>query len=210
MREESSPVDVVAMTEAQEAPAGEMLARAFSADPIFVHVLPDERERVAFLERFMTALARRSRRFSVALVTAGDLAGASLWKGPELRSLSPGQLAESGLDRIGDWLGRAAGERFDAVFDAVDAALERDVPGPCWYLGVLGVAPGRQGRGLGSRLMAPILARADRDRLPVTLETSQERNLPLYRRHGFEVLRELGAAETGGPTVWTMARAPRR
>ena len=84
------------------------------------------------------------------------------------------------------------------------------MPGPRWYLGVLGVAPERQGQGLGTRLMQPVLERADREGLPVTLETGQPRNLPIYRRHGFEVLRELPPPEPGGPPVWTMRRPPRR
>jgi len=205
----SVELDVVGLAEEQEEAVGELLARAFAADPIFLHVEPDERARGPFLARFMTALARRSRRYAVALATAPELAGTSLWKGPELRRLSAEQLAASGLDRIPEWLGAEAAERFERVFDAVDRALEQDVPEPCWYLGVLGVVPERQGQGLGTRLMAPILERADRERLPVTLETSQARNLPLYRRHGFEVLRELGPAATGGPVVWTMARPPR-
>ena len=200
---------VVPLDEDQEEPVAALLAAAFLGDPIFVHVVPDAAARAVFLQRFMGALVRRSRRLSVALATAPQLAGASLWKGPELRALSPAQLAMTGLDRIPQWLGAAPAARFDRIFDSVDAALEEDVPGPCWYLGVLGVAPAWQGQGLGSRLMAPGLERADREGLPVTLETSQPRNLPLYERHGFAVLRELGPVATGGPTVWTMRRPAR-
>ena len=202
-------LQVVPMREDQEGAVAAMLAEAFLSDPIFVHVLPEPGARAAFLRRFMAALARRSRRLSLALVTAPEPVAVSLWKGPDLRALSPEQMAMTGLDRLGEWLGPEAAARFERIFEAVDGSLEQDVPEPCWYLGVVGVAPAWQGRGLGSRLMAPGLERADRAGLPVTLETSQPRNLPLYRRHGFEVLRELRAEVTGGPVVWTMKRPPR-
>lgn len=189
---------IVPLREDQEEPAAALLAAAFQGDPIFVHVVPDAAARAAFLRRFLGALVRRSRRLSVALATSPELAGASLWKGPELRALSAEQLAMSGLDRIPEWLGPEAAARFERIFARVDAALEEDLPGPFWYLGVLGVAPARQGRGLGGRLMAPILARAEAEGLPVALETSQPRNLPLYERHGFAVLRELGPGRHRG------------
>jgi len=205
---ETGALALALLDESRERAVGGFLARAFREDPIFVHVLPDPGERVRFLERFMAALARRSRMFSVAWTTAPEAVGASLWKGPDLRAMSEEQLAACGLDRIPEWLASDALARFERFFEAIDASLEADEPGPRWYLGVLGVAPEWQGRGLGSRLAAPGLERADREGLPVTLETSESKNLPLYRRLGFEVLRELGPEATGGPTVWTMRRPP--
>lgn len=91
--------------------------------------------------------------------------------------------------------------------DVVEDLLERHVPLPRWYLGVLGVEPDRQGQGWGARLMKPVLARADAAGLPVSLETLREANVAYYRRHGFEVAvsRPLPG---GGPTFWVMKRPP--
>ena len=207
-RPEGGRIEIRRLEPGGEAAAAAMLARAFAGDPIFLWIEPEPEARIAFLERFMAALTRRSLLFSEVWRTAPELAGVSLWKGPDLRGLTPVQLAATGLDRLGEWLSPPALARFEAVFDPVEAALEEDVPGPRWYLGVLGVAPERQGQGLGSRLMRPILERADGQGLPVTLETGQARNLPLYRRQGFEVLRELPPPEPGGPVVWTLLRPP--
>ena len=197
---------IVRLRDDQEEACGTMLARAFADDPIFTWVEPADRQRALLLEELFLALTRRSHRLAVALTTAPTLIGASLWKGPDLKSLTREQLALTGLDRISDTLSPAASARFDAVFDPIGAAMEADAPEPVWYLGVLGVAPDHQGKGLGSRLMRPMLERADREGLPVTLETAKARNLPLYRRHGFEVLRELSPPEPDGPVVWTMKR----
>ena len=199
-------LEVVPLGADQEEACGAMLGRAFFDDPIFRWVEPDDAARRRFLQPFFTALTRRSRRLAVALATAPELCAASLWKSPGLEALTPEQLAMTGLDRMGEWLTPGASARFDAVFDPVEESFAADLPAPVWYLGVLGVEPGMQGRGLGSMLMRPILERADAERLAVTLETAQPKNLPLYRRHGFEILRELPAPAPGGPVVWTMIR----
>ena len=188
---------VVPLRDDQEEACGALLARAFFDDPIFRWVEPDDAQRARFLAPFFTGLTRRSHRLAVALATAGELEGASLWKTPGLTTLTPADLAMTGLDRIGEWLSDLALARLDAVFVPVEAAFAEDVPEPVWYLGVLGVEPGRQGRGIGSRLMAPVLERADRESLAVTLETAQPKNLPLYERHGFRVLRDIGRLAFG-------------
>lgn len=182
-----------------------LLVRAFTSDPLFDWIEPRPEPRERFVAAFMRALAWRSHLLAEAFVTSPDVQGASLWKGPDLGRLSPEQLARCGLDRVGDLLDPAARERFEAA--DVEDVLDREVPLPRWYLGVLGVDPGSQRRGLGVRLMKPILDRADEQGLPVSLETMREGNVAYYRRHGFEVAATL-ALPAGGPTCWVMRRAP--
>lgn len=66
--------------------------------------------------------------------------------------------------------------------------------------------PGQQGAGVGSALMAPILARADADRVPCYLETAEAANVAFYQRRGFVTVRQ-GTAPAGVP-YWTMRRDP--
>jgi GNAT superfamily N-acetyltransferase len=77
---------------------------------------------------------------------------------------------------------------------------------PHWYLGVLGTAPEHQGKGVGSALMAPVLAKCDAEGIPAYLESSKESNIPFYERHAFKVTREINVKN--GPTVWPMWRDP--
>src|SRR5690606_19676092 len=58
---------------------------------------------------------------------------------------------------------------------------------PHWFLAAVGVEPARQGQGIGSRLLRPMLARADSQGLPCWLDTHQEQNVRLYERLGFQV-----------------------
>ena len=71
---------------------------------------------------------------------------------------------------------------------------------PHWYLGYLGTRRGRQGQGLGTQLLREVLAGADTDGVPAYLESSNERNLPLYERNGFRVIGDLRHWATGPPS----------
>ncbi|HET7508402.1 MAG TPA: GNAT family N-acetyltransferase, partial [Solirubrobacterales bacterium] len=76
---------------------------------------------------------------------------------------------------------------------------------PHWYLPWLAVEPGRQGEGLGSTLLAHGLEIVDAEHLPAFLETPNPRTVPLYERHGFEVI---ATAQAGScPPVTSMLRA---
>ena len=76
-----------------------------------------------------------------------------------------------------------------------------------WYLGYLGVAPTQQGRGLGAAMLHAVLDEADKTGTPAYLESSNERNLSLYERHGFKVVEAMKLLGKG-PTVWRMWRDP--
>src|SRR4029450_7243897 len=76
--------------------------------------------------------------------------------------------------------GRVLAERHDA-----------DVPPRHGYVWLLGVDPSAQGRGVGSRVLESVTSRCDAARAPTYLDTTNERNLSFYRRHGF------GGAHTG-------------
>ena len=79
------------------------------------------------------------------------------------------------------------------------------MPEDHWYLMILGVDTAKQGQGVGSSLVAPMLARADADGLPCYLETMKERNVVFYEKHGFQVVVEDDLPK-GGPHFWTMKR----
>ncbi|MCI3273035.1 GNAT family N-acetyltransferase [Streptomyces cylindrosporus] len=76
------------------------------------------------------------------------------------------------------------------------------------YLWMIGVAPDRQGEGLGTALITHVLDRCDRESLPAYLEASNARSRALYERLGFEFTgRPLDLPD--GPTMWPMWREPR-
>ncbi|MGW1538090.1 GNAT family N-acetyltransferase [Streptomyces aureus] len=76
------------------------------------------------------------------------------------------------------------------------------------YLWMIGVAPERQGQGLGRALIESVLDRCDREGLAAYLEASNARSRALYERLGFEP--EGSPLDLpGGPRMWPMWREPR-
>ncbi|MFI5854323.1 GNAT family N-acetyltransferase [Streptomyces parvulus] len=76
------------------------------------------------------------------------------------------------------------------------------------YLWMIGVAPERQGQGLGTALMAPVLERCDSEGTPAYLEASSARGRVLYERLGFRFTGE-ALQLPDGPLMWPMWREPR-
>lgn len=69
----------------------------------------------------------------------------------------------------------------------------------------LGVEPSRQGQGIGSWLIAPMLQRALSASLPCYLETMTELDVAFYRKNGFKVAREVDLIP-GELHMWAMTR----
>jgi GNAT superfamily N-acetyltransferase len=149
--------------------------------------------------------------------------GARVFRPVVDESAAAGELAFAGDGAVAVWLPTPAGPSGEADTDG-EADADADMPERLrvflelvaarhprdrkhLYLPFLGVRPERQGRGLGGRLLAERLARADAEGVPAYLESSSARNVPLYERHGF---RHLGdpISLPDGPSVWPMWREP--
>ena len=180
--------DIPAITEA--------LVDAFADDPLAVWAMPSNRRRPAqsrrfYVQRLRTLLAEE-------MVFCDDArTGAALWAPHDRWRTSVAELA-----RMRIWTRRSP------VFLAGARQMEERHPEePHYYLNILGVSPDAQGQGLGSQLLAPMLERCDREGVPAYLESSKERNLAFYGRHGFRVTGEMRFPR-GGPPLWFMWRDP--
>ena len=60
-----------------------------------------------------------------------------------------------------------------------------------YYLWFIGVDPASHGQGLGNKLMEELIAESEAIGRPIYLETSTLKNLPWYKKFGFEVYYEL-------------------
>lgn len=96
------------------------------------------------------------------------------------------------------------GGRYDRFWAWVES---RTPAGPLWLLDSIAVAPGLQGRGFGSALIAAGLTQAAAAGVPAFLSTGTRRNVEIYGRSGFRVIDEADAPG-GGPHIWFMRRDP--
>ena len=186
--------------------AAEVLTLAFQEDPVACYVLPEATRRRRVLRRMFRAYLRYGQRHGV-ISTTPDVEGVAIWLAPGQTTPTLGRLLGSGACLIPLYSGWKALRRSLAFMEMTTAWHQRYVPEVHWYLLYLGVTPDRQGQGIGSALLQPILARAETEALPCYLETGTARNVGFYERHGFQVLAE-GALAHGGPRLWSMLRRP--
>lgn len=186
-----------------EAMAG-TLQRAFFDDPIISWMLPDEERR-----RRTGPIGWRSWLEILYLpkdhvYTNDARTGAALWSPPGTWKV-PASLQM----RMAPRLVRIFGVRRLPLLIRGLSLLEHKHPDdePHYTLGVLGTDPDQQGKGIGGALIQPVLERCDAEGVGAYLESSKERNVPYYRRFGFEVTEEFTLPE--GPPVWGMWRDPK-
>lgn len=60
-----------------------------------------------------------------------------------------------------------------------------------YYLWFIGVDPKSQSQGAGTKIMNELIAKSEKMNRPIYLETSTMKNLPWYKKSGFEVYNEL-------------------
>ena len=197
----------VRLAEGQVAASGEVLAQAFAHDPFFSHALADPVERGRLLPPFMVACTRYGLLFGEVYVTGGPVEASAIWLPPGAGIRTEERNEQAGLTAAINAFSDGARARFVAMAHHMDGIRERARSTPHWYLLLIGVDPSRQGLGLGSLLMRPVLARADQERVECHLHTEQGRNVPFYQRHSFEITVE-GDYPGAGPHFWVMRRRP--
>lgn len=126
--------------------------------------------------------------------------GAALW----ITSSDPIALEAARAAKL-EAFARVLGARGLANYRAmVEGMVEHQkglLPEGIWYLSILGVAPEHQGRGLGGRLLQPVLSLGQAS----YLETFGQRSLRFYERLGYETRAEFHEPITGLP-YWVMVR----
>ena len=185
-----------------------VLSRAFFDDPLMTYFLPEEERRTKALPWFMGVAASYGHKYGEVETTAGTVEGAAIWLPPGKTHTPALQMLAAGMYQAPFRMGMGNFTRFMRALDVMEKLHKEATPEDHWYLMVLGVDPPRQGQGVGSALMAPVLERADAAGLPCYLETQKAINVKLYRKHGFEVVVEDDLPK-GGPHYWTMKRMPR-
>lgn len=181
--------EITVATPAERERVIESLVAAFPSDPVLRFLFPDENTYPAHAAAFFGHLFdKRVHRQSI--WTIGGGASAAIWEPPA-----------GGEPVAGPDLPAGALARMREYDEAVHSALPDE---PFWYLGVLGTHPASAGRRWGRAVMAAGLRRAAADGLPSILETSNPGNVEIYRRAGWEVVREVAAPLP----IWVMRRSP--
>jgi len=171
---------------------------AFVQDPVVRWAFPDPHQYVSSFREFVPAFGGKAFVNETAHY-AGEFSGAALW-------LPPG--VDPDEDAMIPIVERTvAPDKIETLFGILEGMAKYHPPEPLWYLPLIGVDPTHQRRGIGGALLRYSLERVDREQSIAYLESSNPENIPLYERHGFEVI---GTIQVGdAPVLTPMIRHPR-
>ena len=192
-------VDIVAVSEAETERAIAVLTAGFVADPFIRWIFPDVQDFLAHYPGFVRYLVRPSCQAG-GLFAEKNFGAAAAW-------LRPGVEPEE--QALGRYIDETVCPEIRDAFYAAGAQMAEyhHRAGPCWYLPAIAADPTRQGQGLGSALMKHALEACDEEGTNAYLECSNAANIPLYQRHGFEIVGEIQVGSS--PTTLPMVRPAR-
>lgn len=158
------------------------LVLGFSADPMARWASPDAATYMSRRHEFFDAFGGAAFEHGTAFV-ADDGAAVATWLPP---GVEPDGAAMAAI--MDEQTPESRKGEMDALFERMEQFHLKE---PHWYLPLIAADPAYRGRGLGTALMEAAIARIDADGRPAWLESSNPRNIPLYRRFGFEIVGEI-------------------
>lgn len=192
-------ITVRTATSSEQARVISTLTLAFVRDPVTRWVWPDPHQYLTHYPEFVSTFGGQAFEHDAAYC-ADDFSGGGLWLPPEVQ---PDEETLVGLIQRS-----VSPERLPTAFALLEQMGSYHPEQPHWYLSIIGVDPSRHGRGHGATLLRHALERVDREGRIAYLESSNPANVPLYQRHGFEVVGTIQAGDA--PPMFPMVRQARR
>jgi ribosomal protein S18 acetylase RimI-like enzyme len=173
------------------------LVLAFAQDPVTRWVYPRPHQYLMAFGEFVLAFGEKAFSHESAHY-AGEFLGAALW-------IPPGE--EPDEEPLVEQIERNVDpHKLGTVFGIFEEMGRHHPDEPLWYLALIGVDAAHQRRGIGATLLRHGLERVDEDGCAAYLESSNPENIPLYERHGFQVV---GTIQVGdAPVITPMLRRP--
>src|SRR5262245_26054324 len=171
---------------------------AFACDPAARWSWPEPHDYLTYFTEFVNVFGGKAFEHGTAH-SLSEFSGGALWLPPGVQPDEKALVAlmERSIDP----------NRLPVVFAVFEKMGSYHPHEPHWYLPLIGVDPAKQGRGYGSALLRHALERIDREGTSAYLESTNPANIPLYERHGFEVIGTIQAGDS--PPLTPMIRHPR-
>jgi len=179
--------DLYRLTSKDYSRACKVLGLAFQEDPIWKAILKDDPDKFPLV--FGVPL-KYCLKYGAIYASSPNLEGIIAWLPSNYVKMGVFRLLMSGALWSAMKLGSKLGKLIQEVFEIITEDRETNMKGTYLYLYVIGVAPEHQGKGIGTNLIKNMLSQIPPE-IPIYLETETERNVSLYKRLGFKVLKKI-------------------
>ncbi len=170
--------------------AASVLEEAFKEYELLRYYFPEKKQRYRIARTFCCTALSVCLKYGEVYATSPGMEGIAGWFPPGkspfgsrevLRSVPLTTLIKSCFNGISRMM------TYDRYLTRIHHEL---IPEPHWYLHILGVNPVFRSQGFSSRLIRPVLERADSGNMPCFVETHSITNVQIYSRFGFSVVKE--------------------
>ena len=200
-------IDFRLLTPADVEQAAQVISQAFVDDPLCSFMLPFRGTRTKTLYKFFRAYGEVNIKNNRGYGSGEPLQGVAYWNTPDqadvsisVRSLTIFLPLLFTFYPIGYF-------RAQKIVKQIEALHEEHASEPHFYLDNLGVLPSARGQGVSSKLIRPILEKADAQKAIAYTDTVTRANVPIYEHFGFQCVEECAVANTG-ITIWALRRTP--
>lgn len=187
--------------------ASEVLAKAFSDDPVWKTFIENDPNRDTKLPLIFETPVRYALKYGEVYASSQNLEGIAAWLPHDKAKMSAWRILRSGSFRSAIRLGSKLARKMDSVFSVLDEDREENLQAPYFYLSVIGVGPEFQSQGFGGQLIRKLLRQADEAGYPIYLETETESNVLMYEKFGFKIVKKIELSILKLP-MWEMIRYP--
>lgn len=183
-------------------------SQAFFQDPLVTYFFQDENRRAHQLQKFFSFLYKWvMKEGEIYAYPENNPAGVCLLLPSSKYHPSFFQSVVNGAFGLVFSMKREELKRSDKVNKQMIKLHNKICPEVHQYLQVLAVSPESQGKGIGKALLTFITEQADKNQLPVYLETLVESNARIYEKHGFRV-EEISSIPDTNLNIYSMLRKP--
>lgn len=188
--------------------ATETLALAFMDDPLSNTVFQEEATRFQNLLTYFHFRIKYGLKYGEVYSTSNDFEGVAIWLPGKKAHVSNWRGMRSGGMKLYSEIGREIITKFNEISHYTTSFRNSIMQPPYCQLSPIGVIPEMQGKGFGSKLLKPMFDRFDDKKIICFLETQTKKNIPLYQKYGFKVVKE-GKITNTNLQHWGMKREPK-
>lgn len=169
-----------------------ILAEAMYNDPMYYYIFNEKESSYRYFSVFWKAILEYTMKFGIVLTTE-DLLGAACLLPPNKTDFTFNNLLMTGFRVPLSILRFPISKMIDTmdILFSLGDYQNQVLSEPHWYLMEIGVKPENQGNGIGGSLLRKLIEMANNNKTPIYLETETEKNVQLYQKYGFSIVKDI-------------------